>query len=49
VDIPAFLQALADVEFDGPLNIEREVGDQHGRMRDVAHGLTLVNRLLDRV
>ena len=49
VDIPAFLQALADVEFDGPLNIEREVGDQHARMHDVAHGLTLVNRLLDRV
>lgn len=49
VNIPAFLQALADVEFDGPLNIEREVGDQHGRMLDVAHGLTLVNRLLDRV
>lgn len=49
VNIPAFLQALADIEFDGPLNIEREVGNQQGRMRDVAHGLTLVNRLLERV
>lgn len=49
VNIPDFLQALADVEFDGPLNIEREVGNQQDRVRDVAHGLTLVNRLLDRV
>lgn len=49
VNIPAFLQALADVEFDGPLSVEREVGNQQERLRDVAHGLTLVNRLLDRI
>jgi sugar phosphate isomerase/epimerase len=49
VNIPAFLKALADIEYDGPLSIEREVGDQKARMLDVAHGLTLVNRLLDRV
>lgn len=49
VNIAAFLQALAEVEFDGPLSVEREVGDQQGRVRDVAHGLTVVNRLLDRV
>lgn len=48
VDIPAFLKALADVEFDGPLNVEREVGDQKGRMLDVAYGLSLVNKLLER-
>jgi L-ribulose-5-phosphate 3-epimerase len=49
VNIPDFLQALAEVEFDGPLAVEREVGDQQGRVRDVAHGLTVVNRLLERI
>jgi sugar phosphate isomerase/epimerase len=49
VNIPAFLQALAEVEFEGPLSVEREVGDQQVRVRDVAHGLTVVNRLLERV
>jgi sugar phosphate isomerase/epimerase len=39
VNIPAFLQALKRVGYTGPLVIEREVGDQAGRLRDVATGL----------
>jgi sugar phosphate isomerase/epimerase len=39
VNIPAFLQALKRVGYMGPLIIEREVGDQAGRLRDVATGL----------
>ena len=39
VGIPRFLQALKNVGYTGPLVIEREVGDQAGRLRDVATGL----------
>lgn len=39
VNIPLFLRALERVGYDGPLVIEREVGNQSERLRDVATGL----------
>ena len=39
VNIPGFLNALERVGYTGPLVVEREVGDQAGRLRDVALGL----------
>ena len=46
VDIPAFLKTLKKVGYRGPLCIEREVGDQEGRIRDVAHGIRFVRENL---
>jgi L-ribulose-5-phosphate 3-epimerase len=42
VDIRRFIKALKSVGYAGPLVVEREVGDQAGRMRDVAHGLAFL-------
>jgi sugar phosphate isomerase/epimerase len=39
VNIPRFLRALESAGYAGPLIVEREVGDQAGRLRDVALGL----------
>jgi sugar phosphate isomerase/epimerase len=39
VNIPRFLRALETAGYAGPLIVEREVGDQAGRLRDVALGL----------
>jgi sugar phosphate isomerase/epimerase len=39
VDIRAFVQTLKKVGYRGPLCIEREVGDQEARVRDLAHGI----------
>jgi sugar phosphate isomerase/epimerase len=36
VGIPAFLQALREIGFQGPLNVEREAEDQTERWRDIA-------------
>ena len=47
VDFPRFLAALKAVGYDGPLVVEREVGDQAGRLRDVAHGLAFLRECLD--
>jgi sugar phosphate isomerase/epimerase len=47
VDIPRFLAALQAAGFSGPMSIEREVGDQAARVRDIAHGLAFVRRCLD--
>ena len=38
VNIQAFVQTLKKVGYRGPLCIEREVGDQEGRIADVAYG-----------
>ena len=46
VDIRAFLKTLRKVGYRGPLCIEREVGDQQGRLRDVAHGIRFVRECL---
>jgi sugar phosphate isomerase/epimerase len=47
VDIPRFLDTLRRVGYSGPLNIEREVGDQPARVRDIAHGLDFARRHLE--
>ena len=46
VDIPRFVRALRSVGYTGPLIVEREVGDQAGRLRDVAHGLAFLRECL---
>ncbi len=46
VDIKRFVQALKSVGYAGPLVVEREVGDQSGRLRDVARGLAFLNECL---
>jgi sugar phosphate isomerase/epimerase len=39
VNIKRFVQALKKVGYQGPLCIEREVGNQQERLRDIAHGI----------
>jgi sugar phosphate isomerase/epimerase len=46
VDIRKFVKALQAVGYRGPLVIEREVGDQVGRLRDVAHGIKYLRECL---
>jgi L-ribulose-5-phosphate 3-epimerase len=46
VDIGRFVRALKRVGYTGPLVVEREVGDQAGRLRDVAHGLDFLRECL---
>jgi sugar phosphate isomerase/epimerase len=47
VDIPRFVQTLKDVGYTGPLMVEREVGDQAARIRDIQHGLTVLRDCLN--
>jgi len=47
VNMPLFLDALKRVGFQGTLMVEREVGDQPARVRDIASGLNLIRGLLD--
>lgn len=46
VDIRRFVQTLQKVGYAGPLVIEREVGDQPARIRDIAHGLAFLRDCL---
>jgi sugar phosphate isomerase/epimerase len=46
VNIRNFVQTLRHVGYTGPLVVEREVGDQAGRIRDVAHGLAYLRECL---
>ncbi len=46
VGIAAFLEALANAEYKGPLVVEREVGTQEERVRDIRAGIQLLRRLL---
>jgi L-ribulose-5-phosphate 3-epimerase len=46
VNIGEFVNALKKNGFTGPLIIEREVGDQAGRLRDLAHGLAYLREML---
>jgi L-ribulose-5-phosphate 3-epimerase len=46
VNIPAFVAALQRIGYTGPLILEREVGDQSARMRDIAHGLNYLRSIL---
>lgn len=47
VDVRRFLQTLRKVGYDGPLSIEREVGDQAARVKDIQHGLNFVRECLN--
>jgi L-ribulose-5-phosphate 3-epimerase len=46
VNIRAFVQTLKRVGYRGPLCIEREVGDQEARLRDLAHGIRYLRECL---
>ncbi|GIW79493.1 MAG: hexulose-6-phosphate isomerase [Gemmatales bacterium] len=46
VNIKKFIQTLKKVGYRGPLCIEREVGNQEERMRDVAHGIRYLQECL---
>ena len=46
MNIRRFVETLKSVGYRGPLIIEREVGDQAGRLRDVAHGLSFLRECL---
>jgi L-ribulose-5-phosphate 3-epimerase len=46
VDVRRFVQTLRRVGYQGPLVIEREVGDQASRMRDIAHGIAFLRECL---
>jgi sugar phosphate isomerase/epimerase len=46
VNIRAFLQTLKKVGYRGPLCVEREVGNQEERLRDVAHGIGYIRGCL---
>jgi sugar phosphate isomerase/epimerase len=46
VNIRKFIQTLKSVGYTGPLVVEREVGDQAARLRDVAHGLSYLRECL---
>ena len=45
VHIPAFVRTLKKVGYRGPLCIEREVGDQEGRLRDIADGVRVLRSM----
>ena len=46
VGMPAFLEALAEAEYAGPLVVEREVGDQASRIEDIRGGIQLLRKIL---
>ena len=46
VGMAAFLEVLAFVEYDGPLVVEREEGDQQQRIKDIRDGIHLLRKLL---
>jgi L-ribulose-5-phosphate 3-epimerase len=46
VNIRKFVQTLKATGYSGPLVVERAVGDQAGRLRDVAHGLAFLRECL---
>lgn len=45
VDLPRFLKTLEKVGYSGPLMVEREVGNQEERIRDIAAGLRFLEGL----
>jgi sugar phosphate isomerase/epimerase len=48
VDIPRFILTLDSVGYRGPLSVEREVGDQPTRIKDIRAGLALLRSCLDK-
>lgn len=49
VDIPAFAERLWHVGYRGPLAIEREVGDQESRLRDIAAGVAVLRSAIQNI
>ena len=45
-NIPLFVKTLKKIGFQGALVIEREVGNQQERLRDVAHGVRYLRECL---
>jgi len=45
-NIPRFVKKLKEIGFSGPLCIEREVGNQQERLRDIAHGVRYLKECL---
>ena len=45
VDFPLFLKTLNKVGFNGPLNIEREVGNQKERFDDILHAVNFLSSI----
>jgi sugar phosphate isomerase/epimerase len=45
VNFPAFISALKSAGYRGPLIVEREVGDQAGRLADIIHGVRFLRGL----
>ncbi len=48
VNIAEFVTALKRNGYQGPLMVEREVGNQAERTRDIAHGLALLRKCLEK-
>ncbi|HVJ82702.1 MAG TPA: sugar phosphate isomerase/epimerase family protein [Planctomycetia bacterium] len=46
-NIKLFVKRLKEIGFQGPLAIEREVGNQQERLRDIAHGVEYLRRCLE--
>ena len=46
MDFKHVIDTLKKVGYRGPLCIEREVGNQEERLRDVAHGIRFVRECL---
>ncbi|HNR98283.1 MAG TPA: sugar phosphate isomerase/epimerase family protein [Planctomycetota bacterium] len=46
VDMPKFIAALRGAGFEGTIAIEREVGNQEARLRDIAYGASVLRRLI---
>ncbi len=46
VNIKRFIDTLKKVGYRGPLCIEREVGDQEQRIKDIAHGISVLKNCL---
>jgi L-ribulose-5-phosphate 3-epimerase len=46
VGIPEFLEALASIDYAGPLCVEREVGDQAHRVQDIRKGIQLIRKII---
>ncbi len=48
VNMPLFLQTLHDIDYNGPLTIEREISGEE-QARDIEKGLNLLNRLVEEI
>jgi len=42
VGMDRFVRTLREIGYTGPLNVEREIEDQHQRLADIAGGISLL-------